>query len=142
MTHIVMIVEITKMGYRSDSSDRRNQYRQSRGRPRYEQNYRRRNFRGNVRSYQDFGRQNSRGEYRGNYRNEDYSRGRGKIGPRERSFFSNNNSNDRRNDVSIVSVDQVLDQKQVQKEIESGAISVENMIILQKIVPHPKKKET
>ena len=37
-------------GYRSNSGDRR-QYRQDRGRPRYEQNYRRGNFRGNMRSY-------------------------------------------------------------------------------------------
>ena len=36
--------------YRSNSGDR-GQYRQDRGRPRYEQNYRRGNFRGNVRSY-------------------------------------------------------------------------------------------
>ena len=48
--------------YRSDSGDRR-QYRQDRGRPRYEQNYRRGNFRGNMRH---FDRKNSRGEYRNN----------------------------------------------------------------------------
>ena len=60
--------------YRSDSGDRIQFSRQGRGRPRYEQNYRRGNFGGNVRSYQDFGRQNSREEYRGNYRNENYSR--------------------------------------------------------------------
>ena len=38
--------------YRSDSGDRR-QYRQDRGRTRYEQNYRRGNFRGNVRNFTD-----------------------------------------------------------------------------------------
>ena len=83
--------------YRSDSFDRRNYYRQSRGRPRYEQNYRRRNFRGNVRLYQDFGRQNSRGEYRGNYRKEDYSWERGRSRSRERSFSRNNNDNRKKN---------------------------------------------
>ena len=41
--------------YRSDSSNRR-QYRQDRGRLRYEENYRRGNFRGKIRNY---GRQNS-----------------------------------------------------------------------------------
>ena len=41
--------------YRSDSGERR-QYRQDRGRPRYEQNYRRGNFRGDTRN---FGRQNT-----------------------------------------------------------------------------------
>ena len=46
--------------YRSDSGNRR-QYRQDRGRPRYEQNYRRGNFTGSMRS---FDRQNNRGEYR------------------------------------------------------------------------------
>ena len=44
--------------YRSNSRDRRIQYGQNRGRPRYEQNYsndyRRGNFRGNVRTYQRF----------------------------------------------------------------------------------------
>ena len=58
--------------YRSDNGDRR-QYRQDRGRPRYEQIYRRANFRGNMRSY---GRQNSRGEYRNNYRYNSYDRSR------------------------------------------------------------------
>ena len=41
--------------YRSHSGDRR-QYRQDRGRPRYEQNYKGGNFRGNVRTYQNFER--------------------------------------------------------------------------------------
>ena len=85
--------------YRSDSSDRRNQYRQNRGRPRYEQIYRRGNSRGNMRIYQNFGRQNSRGEYRGNYRNEYYRRERGRSRSRERSFSKN--INNRRNDRSI-----------------------------------------
>ena len=83
-------------GYRSNSRDRRIQFTgQSRGRPRYEQNYRRGNFRGNIRTYQHFERQNSRGEYRGNYRNENYSRERGRSMYRERSFSMNiNNRND------------------------------------------------
>ena len=58
--------------YRSDSGGRR-QYRQDRGGPRYEQNYRRGNFRGNIRS---FDKQNSMGEYRNNYRNDSYDRSR------------------------------------------------------------------
>ena len=64
--------------YRSNGRERRIQFSgQSRGRPRYEHNYRRGHFRGNVRTYQTFGRHNSRREYRDNYGNEDYSRGRG-----------------------------------------------------------------
>ena len=73
--------------YRSDSGDRR-QYRQDRGKTRYEQNYRRGNFRNNVRN---FDRQNSRGEYRNNYRNEGYNRSRDRF--RERSFSRNFRSN-------------------------------------------------
>ena len=69
-------------GYRSDSEDRR-QYRQDRGRPRYEQNYRRGNFRSNARN---FDRQNSRGEYRNNYRNEGYDISRNGNRSTERSF--------------------------------------------------------
>ena len=49
--------------YRLDSVERR-QYRQDKGRTRYEKNYRRGNFRVNMRS---FDTQNSRGEYRNNY---------------------------------------------------------------------------
>ena len=60
--------------YRSNSIDRRIQYRQNKGRCRYKQNYRndyrKGNFRGNMRMYQNFGRQNNRGGYRRNYRNE------------------------------------------------------------------------
>ena len=100
MTHIIVIEGIKQNRYRSDSSDRKNQYRQNRGRLRYEQNYRRGNFTGNARLYQDFGRQNSRAEYRGNYRNESYSRDRGRNRSRERSFSRNNNNN-RRSDRSI-----------------------------------------
>ena len=74
--------------YRSDGEDRR-QCRQDRGRPRYEQNYRRGNFRGNVRKYQNFERQNSRGKYRNNYRNEGYGRSRDRNRSRERSFCGN-----------------------------------------------------
>ena len=51
--------------YRSNIRDRKIQYGQNRGRPRYEQNYRdnyrRQNFKGNVRMYQNFRRQNNRG---------------------------------------------------------------------------------
>ena len=45
--------------YRSDSGNRK-QYRHDRGRPRYEENYRRGNSRGNMGSYD---RQNSRGHF-------------------------------------------------------------------------------
>ena len=69
--------------YRSDSADRR-QYRQDRGRPRYEQNYRRGNFRGNTRNF-------DRGENRNNYRNKGYDRSRNRS--RERSFSRNFSSN-------------------------------------------------
>ena len=40
-----------------------------------------------------------------------------------------------------VIVDQGQDQEQVQTEIESGVISVENTIILQQMVLHQKKKD-
>ena len=73
--------------YRSDSGDRR-QYRQDRGRPRYEQYYRRDSFRGNMRN---FDRQNSRGECRNNYRNEGYDRSRNMS--RERLFSRGYNNN-------------------------------------------------
>ena len=77
--------------YRSNSGDRRIQFSgQSRGRPRYEQNFRRGNFRGNMRMYQNFERQN-RGEYRGNFRNENYSRERGRSMSRDRYFSRNIN---------------------------------------------------
>ena len=79
MKHVIMIEEIISIG-----TD------QSRGRPRYAQNYRndyrRGNFRGNVRTYQNFERQN-RGGYRGNFRNENYNRERGRSRSRERSFY-------------------------------------------------------
>ena len=71
--------------YRSDSGDRR-QYRQDRGRPRYEQIYRKGNFRGNMRNFK-----NSRGEYRNNYGNKGYHRSRNRS--RERSFSRNISSN-------------------------------------------------
>ena len=68
--------------YRSNSWDRRIQYRQNTGRPRYEQIcrnvYRRGHFRGNMKMYQNFGRQNSIIGYKGNYRNENYKRERGR----------------------------------------------------------------
>ena len=51
LTDAIMISEITKSRYRSDSADRRNHYRKNvRGRLRYEQNYRGGNFRGNTRT--------------------------------------------------------------------------------------------
>ena len=37
--------------YRSDSNNMRNKYEHNRGKPKYEQNYRRENFKGNLRSY-------------------------------------------------------------------------------------------
>ena len=49
--------------------------------------------------YRTLGRQNSRGEYRGNYRNEDYCRERGRSRSRESSF--SRNINNRRNDRNI-----------------------------------------
>ena len=52
-----------------------------------------------MRAYKNFGRQNSGGEYRGNHRNENYSRERGRSRSRERSF--SRNINNRRNDRSI-----------------------------------------
>ena len=73
--------------YRSDGNDRIQHYRQDRGRPRYEQNYRRGNFRGNTLSY---ARQNSRGEYRNNYRNGNYDISRNRS--KERSFSRSYNS--------------------------------------------------
>ena len=78
--------------YRSDNrsnSRDRGQFRQDRGRYRFEQGYRRNNFRENPRNY---GRQNSRGEYRNNsYRNDSYDRSRNRS--RERLFSRNEDSN-------------------------------------------------
>ena len=94
--------------YRLDSGDRRIsfssriQYGQNyRDRPRYEKNYRNNfrqgSFRGNVRMYQNQNnrRQNYIGEYRGNYRNENYNRGRSSS--RERQHQGNMRRNDRSN---------------------------------------------
>ena len=73
---------------RSNSRDR-GQFRQDRGRPRFEQSYRGNNFRDNSRRYS---RQNSRWEYRNdNYRSSGYNRGRDRS--RERSFSGNYSSN-------------------------------------------------
>ena len=129
-----------KNKYTSDSNDIRNQYRHDRGRPRYEQNYTRENFRGNTRPYQNLGRQNSR-EYRGNYRNENYSRDRGGSRSRERTFSRNNNIS-RRNNRSIRSSRSRLGPRASKVEIELDAVSVENMTISQKIVLHPKRKQS
>ena len=86
--------------YKSNSGDRKIQFSgQSRGRPKYKQNYRRGNFRGNMKTYKNCGRQNSRGEYTGNDRNENYSRERGRGRSGERSF--SRNINNRRNNRSI-----------------------------------------
>ena len=68
--------------YRPDNrlnSRDRGQFRQDRGRYRFEQSYRRNNFRENLRNY---GRQNSGGEYRSNSYRNDRSRNRS----RGRSF--------------------------------------------------------
>ena len=77
--------------YRSDNkwnSRERAQFRQERGRHRFEQNYRG-NYRKNPRNY---ARQNSRGEYRNNtYRNDNYDRGRNRS--REKLFSRNYDSN-------------------------------------------------
>ena len=75
--------------YRSNNRDRRIQFSSRmqygqiyKGAPRYGQSYmkcfRRGNFRGNLRTCQNqnFRRQNNKGGYRGNYRNENYERGR------------------------------------------------------------------
>ena len=63
--------------YRSDNrsnSRDKGQFRQDRGRYRFEQSYRRNNFRENPRNYS---RQNSTREYRNNsYRNDSYDRSR------------------------------------------------------------------
>ena len=78
--------------YRSDNrlnSRDKGQFRQDRGRHRFEQSYKRDNFRENPRNY---GRQNSRGEYRNNsYRNDSYDRRRNRY--REWLFFRNYGSN-------------------------------------------------
>ena len=124
--------------YRSDSGDRR-QYRQGRGRPRYEQNYRGENFKGNARTYQNFERQSSRGEYRNNHRDKGYGRRRDGNRSRERSF-----SRDFSNRSNMIGVQVIVgpdqDQGPVQIETESGVTNVGNMIILQRIVLHPGKK--
>ena len=52
MTDAIMLSEVTKINTHKDSGVRR-QYRQDRGRPRCEQNYRRGNFRGNMRNLID-----------------------------------------------------------------------------------------
>ena len=86
-------------GYRSDSGDRRNQYRQN-FRGRSSMNKTRGGYvRGNARVYQNFERQNGRRECRNNYRDEGYSRSRDRSRSRERSFPRNFNS--RRNNRSM-----------------------------------------
>ena len=66
---------------RSNSRDR-GQFRQDRGRPRFEQSHRGNYFQDNPRGYR---RQNSRGEYRSDsYRHDGYNRSRDRSG--ERSF--------------------------------------------------------
>ena len=78
-----------RMSNRSNSRVR-GQFRQDRGRPRFEQGFRGTNFQVNTRRYS---RQDSRGEYQNdNYRNSGYNRGRDRS--RERSF-SGNYSSDR-----------------------------------------------
>ena len=83
-----------RLNNRSSSKDRR-QFRQYRGRSRFEQSYRRNNFWDNARGY---GRQNSRGEYRNdNHRCDGYNRGRDRS--RER-LFSGGYSGNRARSVS------------------------------------------
>ena len=67
----------------------RGQFRQDRGRPRFEQGYRGNKFQDNTRRYS---RQDSRGKYQNdNYRNSGYNRGRDRS--RERSFLGNYSGN-------------------------------------------------
>ena len=67
------------MNNRSRSRDR-GHFRQDRGRPRFEHNYRGNSFQDNAKGYR---RQNSRGKYRNDrYGHDGYNRGR--DGPRER----------------------------------------------------------
>ena len=81
-----------RLNNRSSSRDR-GQFRQDRGKPRFEQNCRGNHFQDNARGY---GRQNSRGEYRNDsYRHDGYIRGRDRL--RERSFSGNYSSNRVRN---------------------------------------------
>ena len=103
----------------------------------YRNDCRRGNFRGNVRVYQNhnFRRQNNMDGYRGNYRNDNHERGRSRS--RERSYPSNFRRNDRSNSNSKLG----QDQEQILIETKLGVISVQKMIILQKIVHQPKKKE-
>ena len=83
-----------RIGLSSRSNIRdRGQYRQDRGRSKFEQNYRGNNFQGSTRGY---GRQNSRGEYRNDsYRHDGHNRGRDRS--RERSFSGSYSGNRVRN---------------------------------------------
>ena len=92
-----------------------------------------------MRSYQNLGMQNRR-EYRSNYRNENYSRDRGRSRSRERSFSRNNNIS-RRNNRSISNSRSRSGSGVSTNRDRINAISVENMTISQKIVLHPKRKE-
>ena len=90
-----------------------------------------------MRTYQDFGRQNSIGEFRGNNRNENYSREEVGVGL-GKDYFQG---------ILIIEgtevqaiVDQDQDQEQVQIETELTVTSVESMIILQKITLQLKKR--
>ena len=77
-----------RLSNRSNNRDR-GQFRQDRGRPRFEQSYRGNNFQDYIRGYN---RQSSRGEYRSdNYRCDHYNRGRDRL--RERSFSGNCSGN-------------------------------------------------
>ena len=121
-----------RLNNRSNSCDR-GQYRQDKGRPRYEQNYRRENFRANMRSY---GRQDSREEYGNNYRNVSYDRSRNRS--KERSF-SRIMATIEIGVQAIVGPGQ--NQEQVQIETEFDVISVGNTIISQRTVPLLEKKK-
>ena len=117
---------------RSNSGDR-GQYRQDRGRPRYEQNYRC-CYKGNMRSY---GRQNSRREYRNSYRNDSYDRRWG-------TGLDNSHLSEIMAIIELevkVTVDPCQDPEQVQIGIEFNVISVGNTIISQGTVPLLAKKK-
>ena len=124
--------------YRTDSRDRRVSLsggiqcgRDYIDRPRYEQNYRhnfrRGNFRGNMRSNQMYRGQNYRGGYRREYRNENYGRCRSSQEKDKTKMVI-----EEMIEVAVVDLGQV--QEQVPIEIESDAVNVQSVIILQKTV--------
>ena len=125
--------------YRSNSRDWRIQFnRQGRGRPGYKLNYRRRHFRSITKSFQNFRRQNSRGNTKvriGMIIIVEIEIG---VNPEKGHFQEAIAILERMIEVQVI--DQGQDQEQTQIEIELGVISVGKMIILQKIVLHPKRR--